>query len=130
MSETQEIEVKELTETEIRKIVEDILNNPQKYEYEAKFILRLRTDFRRGGCGWVYLYEYSYKVLYGNVDEVLIYRSEFNCDVNEYRILIPKTVPTVVLYKYHDDDPDVRDHVVIYVFTGSEWKSVEFNIPK
>jgi hypothetical protein len=127
---TQEIEVKELSKEQIKKLVSGILSNPHKYEDEARFILKLRTDYRRGGCGYIYLYSYSYKVLYGDVDEVLIYRSESGCNVNEDRVIIPKTVPVVLLYTYHDDDPNVRDYCRVIVFTGSEWKSVEFNIPK
>jgi hypothetical protein len=130
LSQIQEIEVKELSEEQIKRLVSEILSNPHKYETEAKFLLKLKTDFRKGGCGYVYLYSYSYKVLYGDIDEVILHRDEFDCDVSEEVLVIPKTVPVVLLYTYHDDDPNVRDYCKVLVFTGSEWKSIEFNIPK
>ena len=130
MSTVQEIEVKELTEEEIKNIVSDILKNPDKYPIEAKMLLKFRTDFRRGGCGWVYLYSNDFEVLYGEVDEVVIYRKAFDCDVNEDVLIIPKSVPVVILQKHHDDNPEIPDRITIYVFTPDGWKSIEFPVPK
>jgi hypothetical protein len=130
MSQTQEIEVKELSEEQIKKLVSEILSNPHKYPTEAKFVLRLRTDFRRGGCGHLYLYSNDFEVLYGEVDKVITYRREFDCDVSEDVVIIPKTLPTIILQKHHDDNPEVNDYITLYVFTGSEWKFIEFPVPK
>ena len=128
MSLTQE--PRELTEEEIKELVNEILKNPDKYPDESKLLLMLKVTFRRSGCGYVYLYRTNVRVLYGEVDEVVLYRSEFNCDVEERIVVIPKTVGTVLLVEYRDDNPEVTNRVSIYVFTGSEWKSVEFPIPK
>jgi len=126
----RELKARELTEEEIKGLVDEILQNPDRYQTEAKLILKLKTDFRRRGCGYRYLYSNDYKVLYGEVDEVVLYRSEFNCDVSEDVAIIPKTVPVVVLQRHHDDNPDTNDYATLYVFTGSEWKSMKFPIPK
>jgi ribosomal protein S13 len=66
----QEVKIRELTEEEIKRLIDEILKNPDKYKTEAKLLLTLRTDFRRGGCGYLYLYSNDFKVLYGEVDKV------------------------------------------------------------
>jgi len=60
----RELKARELTEEEIKELVNEILKNPNEYSTEAKLILKLKTDFRRGGCGYVYLYSNDYKVIY------------------------------------------------------------------
>jgi len=130
MSQLTELKVENLSEEEIRRLVNDILENPEKYKTEAKFILKLDISFRKGGCGYVYLYDNDYIILRGVIDEVILYRSEFNCDVSEEVVVIPKTVPVIIMQRHHDDNPEVVDWVTVYVFTGKEWKSITFEVPK
>jgi hypothetical protein len=125
-----EIQTQILTEEEIKRLIDEILKNPEKYPIEAKMLLKLNVSFRKGGCGWVYRYSNDYQVLYGDVDEVEILNSEYNCDVMREIVIIPKSVPVVILQKHHDDNPEVNDYITLHVFTGFEWRVLEFIVPK
>ena len=122
--------IRELTEEEVKELVNEVLQNPDRYQTEAKLLLKLEIKNRRGGCGYRYLYSTNIEILYGKADEIILSKSEFNCDVAEDIVIIPKTVPTVILERYHDDNPEVNDYVIIHVFTLDGWKSITTKVPK
>jgi len=136
MSETQtsnpetqiDLNPEPISEEILNKIVGDIVQNPEKYPTEARLILKIRREGRRGGCGYVYLYKNDYEILKGEVQEVVLSYGEHDCNWFEDVAIIPQTVPVVVMEKYHDEDPQVRDYITIHVFGVDGWKSVRVAI--
>jgi hypothetical protein len=136
MSETQtsnhetqiDLNPEPISEETLNKIVSDIVQNPEKYPTEARLILKIRREGRRGGCGYVYLYKNDYEILKGEVQEVVLSYGEQDCNWFEDVAIIPQTVPVVVMEKYHDEDPQVHDYITIHVFGVDGWKSVSVAI--
>jgi hypothetical protein len=115
----------ELTIEDIKKLIE------QASPIEFKYLLKLRLERRRGGCGYVYLFWTDAEVIYGDADVITLdkYYAD-DCTWFEDILIVPKTVPTIVLLKHHDDDPEYSDYNDIYVFDRDGWKSVRVWIPK
>jgi len=126
----QEIKPEPLDEDKLREMVKDILQNPEKYQVESRLILKIRREGRRGGCGYRYLYKDDYKVLDGDVQEVVLDYGEYDCNWFEDVAIIPLTVPVVILEYYHDDYPQVMDYAIVHVFGSDGWKSIKVAVPK
>jgi len=126
---SQEVELKEIPKEldieTIKKLVEKASST------ESKFILKLRLDRRRGGCGYVYRWWTSLDIVHGDADIVNL-STQFSdeCTWVEDVLVIPKAVPTILVRTYRDDDPQVRNYAEIYIFDKDGWKSVRVDIPK
>jgi len=107
----------------IVKLVKEVVENPEKYKEEAKFLLKLKTWYRQGGS---YVDEAFYKVLWGEVDEVVVgeWDSGYPYERGEEIVLIPKAVPTVILHRVIQDYGERIEETTVYVFTGRNWVSV------
>jgi hypothetical protein len=128
---TEQIQIRELKEEELKKIIKQILSSPDKFEEEAKLILKLSLANRYVGCSYVYLYQSEAKIILGEVDKVILEEKWYDeCSVGIEVAYIPKTIPVILTYKYHDDNPMVEDFIKIYVFTGDAWKSTTIYVPK
>jgi hypothetical protein len=121
MSEVEEVDFEEIE----KRLVKEVLENPQKYNTEAKIILTLETWSRQGEA---FVDQQGYEVVQGEVREVVL--EEFD-EGYPYRsgakiALIPLSIPTVIdLYRYDDTtDPPVKRRT-LYVFTSEGWKSVK-----
>jgi hypothetical protein len=107
------------------RLVKEVLENPDKYPYEAKMILTVEVWRRQGEA---FRDEQDYEVIQGGVNEVVL--EEFN-EGYPYRsgakkALIPLEVPTVVdLYRYDDTTDPPRKERILYIFTSEGWKSVK-----
>jgi hypothetical protein len=128
---TENIEkVEEIEEETLKRLIEEVLKNPEKYQEEAKYLLKLKLERRTQGCGYVYLYGYDFKVL-GNADIVTVnYEESYDCGVREEFVVIPKTVPTILLLFQYDDEPTRKNTLTIFVFDGSSWRSMVISVPK
>jgi len=124
MSEPQ-TEIEEVDEEVLKRLIKDVLADPQKYPSEAKLILVLETWHRQGEA---FVDSQSYEIIEGKCEEVVLeqwdegypYRS--GCKV----ALIPLTVPTIVdFYSYTDTTDPPRRKRVLYIFTAQGWKSVK-----
>jgi hypothetical protein len=121
MSEVEEVDFEEIE----KRLVKEVLENPQKYNTEAKIILTLETWSRQGEA---FVDQQGYEVIQGEVKEITLeewdegypYRSGAKI------ALIPLSIPTVIdLYRYDDTtDPPVKSRT-LYVFTSEGWKSVK-----
>ena len=114
----------ELSGEELAKIVQEVLQNPQKYQSEAKILLKLSIWYRQGSA---YIDEANYTIVFGEVDEVTLREWDAGYPYAKGRdvVLIPKSVPTVVIYEeVWDFGEDRGRSVTVYVFTGSNWVSV------
>jgi hypothetical protein len=113
----------EISVDEFKNIIKQALKNPS----EAKFLLTIETWYRQGPA---YTRYRSFKVIYGEVDEVLLERScdSYPYDCYENYIIVPKSVPAIVLVEEEDEtvDPPVS-RKELYVFTKDGWKRVEIH---
>jgi hypothetical protein len=108
-----------------RRLVKEVLENPDKYPDEAKIILTVEVWSRQGEAFDDYQ---RYEVLKGDVVEV---RLESWDEGYPYRsgaklALIPLEVPTVVeVHRYSNTTDPPESKCVLYVFTAQGWKSVK-----
>ena len=123
-------QIRELTEEEVRKLVDEVLRNPSEYSTEAKLILRLDIKNRRRGCGYVYLFSDSMEIVYGDAEIITILSDYDNCTEHKELLVIPKTVPTVMIKKHFDENPESPNYTDVYIFTVDGWKWVTTRIPK
>jgi hypothetical protein len=94
---------------QIAKLVQDVLQNPQKYDFESKKVLKLAV--------WTSDFDSArYRVLCGKVKEVVLkHKDVYN--VKEVAI-IPLTTPVIVHYEERwDFDADSGELHLLYVFT-------------
>jgi hypothetical protein len=129
-TETSEIITKPIDEETLRSLVKDILKEPDKYPTEAKLILAVKREGRRPGCGYRYLYKNDYKILEGEVQEVVLKYGEHDCNWFEDVAIIPTTVPVILVEYYHDDNPEVSDYINVHIFGSDGWRSVKVYVPK
>jgi len=99
--------------------IEKLLEKAKDTEW--KYLLKLR-EWARQGPAYTNYAEFS--ILYGEAETVKIreWDSGYPYERGWEYIIIPKTVPTVVLWE-HETDEAVRK--VVYVFTKDGWKEVE-----
>ena len=118
MSETQ------TTQPELEKIApEEIARLLEKAkDTEWKFLLKLRT-WARQGTGWHTDYA-EFNILFGEAEEVVLERWDagYPYSAGEDVLIIPKTVPVVVLWEHVSDD---NKTATVYIFTKDGWKEVE-----
>jgi hypothetical protein len=123
--ETQTQIPKSITEQEIKKLVE------QAKETEWRYLLKLSLEGRSDGCGYRYLFGDSIRLLFGNINKVILKEIEDNnCYWKEELLIIPETVPAIVAIHHWDESPDYHDYVDIYIFTDKGWKVVTTYVPK
>jgi len=108
-----------------KKLIEEVLNSPEKYPNEAKIILTIETWRRQGEA---FADEQWYEILAGDVIEVVLseYNEGYPYRRGAKRALIPLTVGTVIEVNYYSDttgQPVKRR--TIYIFTSEGWKRVE-----
>jgi hypothetical protein len=125
MSTQEVVEPTPLTPEKIKELVEKATPT------EWKYLLKLKLERRISGCGWVYKYGWDIKILHGEVEMVTLNKREHHdCTIETEMLLVPKTIPAVVLLSEWNDDPQVKDTVTTYVFTSDGWKSIETEVPK
>jgi integrase len=124
-SRRSEIEPRELEEEEIKRLLEEA----KKREPEAKFLLELET-FKRVGMS--IHDETSFEIVYGNADVYeLDYRRIDERTIGARYIIVPRTVPTIVLerHEYEDINKSQRSFTV-HVFDGKGWKRIDVSPDK
>jgi hypothetical protein len=127
----EKIEIRELSEEEIMSLVSNILSNKERYKEEAKYILELNLETRIAGCGYVYLYGQDIQKLLGEADILILERREdYDCTLREKIVVIPKSVPVVILEEEWDDYPEAKNKLTIHVFNGEDWRSMSITVPK
>jgi hypothetical protein len=87
--------------------------------------LKLKIIYDRGGCG---TRNNEYLVLVGLIDYVVTNKYETGCEVVKDVMITPKTIPVVILERYHDDNA-TAETFTLHVFTHEGWKSMKFEIP-
>jgi len=124
----EQMEVKEIDEETLANLIKEILESPEKYQSEAKYLLTLHFE-RRRGCGYVYDYDYDIATVFGEADIVTLQRNErTDCSEEEKLVVIPKTVPVVLVTTEWDESPHGRNILTIYAFDGNEWKSMALRL--
>ena len=117
-------EIKQLSDNDIKQLINEIINNPQNYPQEAKFILQL-SEWRRPGPSFN---DYGkIQVLLGEAEFIELYRiyNYPTTDITKYAIL-PKTLPVVLLFEYGDDyEGSMVRHAELYAFTTDGWVKVQ-----
>jgi len=118
-------QIEQLDEEGLRRIVSEVVANPEKYPTESRLILTLERWHRQGSA---YDDKQTYDVVMGEVKEVIL--EEFD-EGYPYRrgykaAIIPLTVPVVIdVYRYDNTtSPEIRRRT-LYIFTGKEWKCVD-----
>jgi hypothetical protein len=110
---------------DIRKLVEQVLQEPDRYKTEAKLLLVLK-EWRRQGPS--YIDEQRVEIIYGEAEEVILEEFDEGYPHRKGTIfaLIPKTVPVVVKVEYRTNtvNPPI-DEMTLYIFTKDGWKKVE-----
>jgi hypothetical protein len=114
-----------ITSEELEKLVKEVLDHPERYPTEAKLLLVLREWQRQGPS---YVDEQRVEIIYGEAERVIL--EEFDEGYPHRRgtefVLIPRTVPVVVLVEYRTDtvNPPINE-LTLYVFTKDGWKKVQ-----
>jgi hypothetical protein len=99
--------------------IEKLLEKAKDTEW--KYLLKLREWARQGPAHTDYA---EFKIVYGEAETVKIgeWDSGYPYERGWKYLLIPKTVPVVVLWEHVTDE---RQDTRIYVFTKDGWKEVE-----
>jgi len=117
--------VEPVTEDLVKKLVEEVVSNPDKFPTESKILLVLK-EWRRQGSS--YVDEQRVEVIYGEADMVELREFDEGYPYRRGRevVIIPKTVPTIVRVEYRTNtvNPPIYSEV-IYVFTKDGWKRVD-----
>jgi hypothetical protein len=119
-----EIKVRELSEEELAKLVQEVLQNPQNYPTEAKLLLRLSVWRRQGEA---YIDDAYYDIVFGDAESIIVKEWDAGYPYAKGKdvVLIPKSVPTIVVYeKVWDFETDRGRSITVYIFTGNNWVSV------
>jgi hypothetical protein len=118
---SETIEPQEITPEQIKQLVEKAISEGKD---ETRYILKLETWFRQGGS---FDDSASFDVIFGDVD--IIELKEWN-EGYPYRkghtnLLVPKTVPTIVIWRNRwDYGEDSGEREIVYVFTSEGWKKI------
>jgi hypothetical protein len=118
------IKIEELTEEQIARLINEILQEPSKYKEEAKLLLTLSVWRRQGEA---FVDEADYKIVFGEAEEIVLRRwnAGYPYPKGKDIALIPKSIPTVVVYeKIWDYETERGRAITVYVFTGSNWVAV------
>jgi len=109
-----------LAENEMVELIKQAMKQPS----EAKYLLEIEWWYRQGPS---YRDEQRYEMIYGDVDVITV---EEWSEPYPYRrggkdIIVPKSIPVVVLVRRIDDtvDPPINEEH-LWVFTRDGWKSV------
>jgi len=113
-------ETRKLVDEELAEIINKVLKEGKE---EAKFILKLQLSSRYN-CGYRYNWNEYIEVIYGDAEIVRLAQYDDECHRDTEVAVIPKTVPAVVMFYHFDDLPQER-RIVLYVFNGEGWKSIE-----
>jgi hypothetical protein len=98
---------------------------------ELKYLLILKREERTAGCGYIYTYSEEISVIYGDAELITLALSRpVDCLWREKILVIPRSVPAVVVKKYRDKNPEVSNRDTFYIFTSEGWKSLEVEVPK
>jgi hypothetical protein len=125
------IEKRELSEEEVAELVKEIILQKEKYQPEYQYILILELETRHEGCGYVYNYFSDYAIFMGEAQRVTLDVEEtYDCVTRQRVAIIPQSVPVVIIQHNHDDQPTIKDRLIIHVFDGESWKSLVINVPK
>jgi hypothetical protein len=120
-----QLEVKELTPEEIRKLIEKATH------IENKYLLKLILERRKSGCGYVYRWWSDINVLCGDVDIVKLSRNDFDeCTWEEEILIVPRSTPTIVIKAYRSDEPRDQNYIDVFIFDRDGWRSVRAEVPK
>ena len=121
----EEINSLDLTQLNIEEKRELIMKAVREGKEEAKFILMLDEYSRPGEAFEDYA---EIKVLYGEVERVLMNRVYNYPTTNEFLYaLIPKTRTVILLRKTADDyEGELQEHETLYVFSYPQgWRSLD-----
>ena len=115
-------DLRELTHDEIKQLIQRAINDGTD---EAKYYLQL-SEWSRPGPS--FNDRGDIKVLYGEIEKILMDHVYDYPTTNEYvYLIVPKTNIVVLLHKYGDDyDGRYVDHEDLYVFTAKDgWKTIQ-----
>jgi uncharacterized protein (UPF0335 family) len=119
----EQVENQEVEEEIIKRLVNDVINEPNKYPTEAKVILTLETWHRQGPSFADYQ---RYDIISGEIREIVL---DVIDEGYPYRLIrkiaiIPLAIPTVIAVESYSDTTSVKASKDIYVFTSDGWKVV------
>jgi hypothetical protein len=118
-------EPRPLTSEELEKLVREVVEHPERYPTESKFILILEEWRRQGEA---FIDENIVKVVYGEAEEVEVSKFDEGYPHRKGRkvAIVPRTVPVVVLVERIDNtvSPEINS-AALYVFTADGWKRVK-----
>lgn len=117
---TQTLEPKEITPEQIESLLE------KAREIEWKYLLVLDRWTREMSA---FNDSADFKIVYGKAEEVILRKPEPSELKRELRVaeevlLIPKTIPVIVLWESRVESDNGFRVRIVYIFTGSGWKSV------
>jgi hypothetical protein len=118
VSQPEEIK-QEIKPEEIGKLLE------KAKDAEWKFLLKLERWARQGSA---YDDTAEFEIVYGDAEEVVVreWDSGYPYTAGEDVLLIPKTIPVVVIWRHYEDTGNgVHRSKIVYIFTKDGWKSVE-----
>lgn len=113
-----------MSEKELARLVKEVVEHPEKYQEEAKYLLKISTWYRQGSA---YTDTARFEIIYGEAETILI--SEWDEGYPHRRgkdyIVIPKTVPVIILWtNKYDYESESGETIKAYIFTSEGWKEV------
>ena len=118
----EEFKIEKLTNEKIKELLKEIDNNREKYEIEAKYILKIESFHRNSGD---FPHYQEFKILIGEA-EIIKINDEWVHDTNyETYIVIPKTIPVIIkVYEYEDLGDTYEENKSLYIFTKNGWTNI------
>jgi len=108
-------------EENVKRMITEIIRNPDKVR--AMLVLE---EWDR--CVGAFTDKRTVEVVYGEVEKIILkeYETSFPRMWGRVFVLIPKTLPVVVLERTVDDTTSpIIDEVTVYVYTKHGWKRVK-----
>jgi len=104
-------------------LIKEIINNPEKFKEEAKLLLKLSVWHRQGSG---FIDEAFYQIIYGDADEIILeeWDSGYPYTKGEEIVLVPRSIPVVILHRVVEDYGELEICDTVYVFTNKGWVSV------
>jgi hypothetical protein len=122
--EKMEVEIKKINNEDIKKLIDDVIKNPEKYDKESKYLLEVETFTIDSG---EFPHYKEFEVIKGN-PEIIELDKYVSFDMRyETFLIIPRETGTIVkTYEYQRlSDFETEEIENYYIFTRNGWVSIQ-----
>ena len=116
-------ELKELKGEDIKKLLEEVIRNPEKFKVESKYLLEITLLTRHSG---VFPHWREMKVIQGHPEIIKLDNyTEYDIEY-DIMLIIPRKIGTIVkVFEYERlSEEEVQETEEYHIFTVNGWVSV------